>query len=184
MILPAFAQSPQPRWIADVRTGCRISDLFPDPGETVNWTGACLNGIAQGRGVLEWFQNGKPNGRYEGEVREGKLDGQGVFTWPDGQRYEGEFRDGRRDGHGILVDFNGNRYEGEWHNDKLNGPGVAVDIHTGARYEGEFRDDKAHGFGTFWRPSGTVYRGTWKDGCFKQGEEVAAVGKTPADCGF
>jgi hypothetical protein len=36
------------------------------------------------------------------------MDGQGVFTWPDLRKYQGEYRDDKKDGFGIfewLVDF-------------------------------------------------------------------------------
>jgi len=31
---------------------------------------------------------------YEGEFKDGKYDGQGTYTWPDGRKYVGEWLDG------------------------------------------------------------------------------------------
>ena len=56
-----------------------------------------------------------PDGaRYEGEIRDGKAHGQGVFTFPDGARYEGEVRDGKAHGQGVFTFPDGARYEGVW----------------------------------------------------------------------
>ena len=99
----AFAQSLQPGWIADPRSGCRVWNGSPKPSETIAWSGGCANGLAQGRGVLQWYQAGKPNGRYEGEFRDGKENGRGVATWASGNRYEGEWRDGKAHGLGVYT---------------------------------------------------------------------------------
>ncbi len=31
---------------------------------------------------------------YEGELKDGKYDGQGTYTWSDGRKYVGEWKDG------------------------------------------------------------------------------------------
>ena len=50
-----------------------------------------------------------PNGgRYDGEWREGLVNGHGVYTWPVGRKYDGEWKDGKRDGQGRITDA-------EWH---------------------------------------------------------------------
>jgi len=33
--------------------------------------------------------------------------------------YEGEYADGKRNGHGVLTTPDGERVEGEWRNDRL-----------------------------------------------------------------
>src|SRR5580692_889695 len=64
--LPASAPSPQPGWIADTRTGCRVWNPFQVPNESVMWTGACQNGFAQGQAVMQWFLGDTRTERYEG----------------------------------------------------------------------------------------------------------------------
>ena len=41
--------------------------------------------------------------RYEGEWRNGKYEGKGIYYWNDGDRYEGEFRNGKAEGKGIYY---------------------------------------------------------------------------------
>ena len=38
--------------------------------------------------------------RYEGEFVEGKMHGEGTFTWPDGTSYVGQFSNGQMTGEG------------------------------------------------------------------------------------
>ena len=38
--------------------------------------------------------------RYVGEFVEGKMHGEGTFTWPDGTSYEGQFSNGQMTGEG------------------------------------------------------------------------------------
>jgi hypothetical protein len=135
---PDFAQPLQPGWIADAKTGCRIWNPRPKPNESVTWSGACQSGLAQGRGVEQWFESGQPANRIEGELRDGKLS-RGIAIYPNGDRYDGEFLDGRRNGRGVYTSANGDRYEGEWRDDRRNGRGV-YNSANGNRYEGEWRD--------------------------------------------
>ncbi len=158
--LPAAAQAPQEGWIADARTGCRVWNPRPLPNETITWTGLCVGGLAQGRGVVQWFKDGKPGGRNEGEYRDGKRAGRGVYSAADGSSYEGEFRDGKESGRGVIT----------WP--------------SGKRYEGQLNDNKANGHGKYVSDNGTVYEGTWSNGCFRQGNRRAWVGATAEECGF
>ena len=41
--------------------------------------------------------------RYEGDFRDDKRTGRGIFTWPDGDHYDGDFIDGKRHGRGIFT---------------------------------------------------------------------------------
>ena len=111
--LPAWAQTPKGGWIADPHTGCRVWDASPEPNETITWSGSCKDGLAQGRGTLQWVQNGTPLERDEGEWRDGKLNGHGTEVFPDGTRFDGEWRDGKSNGVGQLVGPRGT-YKGVW----------------------------------------------------------------------
>jgi len=67
-------------WIADQRTKCRVWNSSPKPpNESVIWSGACENGLAQGRGTLEWFRDDKSVEVDQGEWRDGKRNGHGIY---------------------------------------------------------------------------------------------------------
>ncbi|HEV8014384.1 MAG TPA: hypothetical protein VGP48_02565 [Stellaceae bacterium] len=94
------AQTP-PGWIADTKTGCKIWNPAPQPHEAVHWSGRCKGGYAEGKGTLQWTENGRP-----------------------GDRYDGEYQAGKRNGHGVVTEGNGTRVEGDWQNDELLQMGV------------------------------------------------------------
>jgi len=97
-----------PSWIADPKTGCKIWNPAPQPHESIQWSGHCTDGLAQGEGTLQWIENGKK-----------------------GDRYVGEYQDGKRNGHGIVTDTHGNRVEGDWRDDELLQMGVnEIDFRT------------------------------------------------------
>ena len=89
----SLPESPAPRWLADPKTGCKVWDPAPEPKEAVHWSGPCKNGLADGRGTLQWTLNGKPSDSYEGEYRAGKRNGHGVVTFRGGEKIEGDWRD-------------------------------------------------------------------------------------------
>lgn len=115
----AAGQAPSsspPGWIADPRTGCKVWNAGPLPGESVSWSGGCVAGLATGTGTLQWFKDGKPAGRYDGQYRAGKQNGRGTFLFVSGNRYEGEWRDGKPDGEGTKTNADGRVFSGTWAN--------------------------------------------------------------------
>lgn len=125
--LAATAALAQGRWQEyENKAGCAVWNPRPEPNETVTWSGDCARGQAQGYGVEIWrsVEDGKRReSRYVGTMRDGKKEGKGVFTHPDGSRYEGEYKNGRRHGRGTAVFANGDRCEGEWREGRLLGTG-------------------------------------------------------------
>ena len=63
------------------------------------------------------------------------------------QRYEGEFKNGKKSGFGVYFYNNGNKYFGEWQNDDYNGEGTLVN-RNGAIYKGKFKMGAKWGIGT------------------------------------
>jgi hypothetical protein len=142
-------------WILDTGAGCKVWNPHPQPNETLRWSGACPNGMAQGRGAVQWSKGNLPFETDEGEWREGRQSGFGTQVWPTG-RYDGELVDGEPNGRGVLIV-------------------------QGVRYDGALRNGKPNGFGTLTNMSGT-FRGTWKDGCLQDQKQKAAFGVPLSAC--
>ena len=170
-------------WIADVGTGCKVWNSNPSPGESIKWSGPCSHDLASGKGTLQWYINGRLNGRDEGDFIDGKQTGKvasinpngnrfeanfvdgnqvgkGVLTYANGDRYEGDFVDGIQTGHGVKTYANGDRYEGNFTGGNITGKGVYV-WHNGDRYEGDFVDGKMEGYGELTFKIGQINHGIW-----------------------
>ncbi len=101
-------------------------------------------------------------GYYEGEVKNGKPNGKGVFYSNSGTVYEGECVNGKKHGQGTMFWPSGDVYSGGWKNDLKCGFGT-YDWPCGEKYVGEWNDDKFHGYGTYYYESGNRYEGEWKN---------------------
>ena len=71
-----------------------------------------------------------------------------VKTYNNG-KYEGEFKNGKKEGIGIYYFNNGGRYEGEWKNDVQEGKGKDY-FDNGDRYEGDFKNGLSEGKGIYY----------------------------------
>lgn len=185
VVVSSFAQAPSPEsWIDDSRTGCKVRNPAPQPRESITWSGACPNGVAEGNGVLQWFDDGRPTDRYEGDLKDGWENGRGIATSTlMTDRYEGDWRDGWRHGQGVYAFANGDRYDGDWVEGLRTGRGTMVWA-DGARYEGEWLDSKPNGQGVYVDAANARFSGNWSQGCFQEGSRKLAVIATARDCGF
>lgn len=141
--LPA---NPDAGWLADDK-GCKVVNAHPKPDETVIWNGACVDGWADGEGVVQWFSKGQSGQHYSGSVKRGIYDGQGSLRmvdaseytghfvhgllqgfakaqWPNGNRYEGDFLDGERTGHATILWADGGTYTGDVVKGRPDGHGI------------------------------------------------------------
>lgn len=202
---PAAAPTPlaapgQPGW-SPAGNACFVWNQNPNQGETVTWSGACENQRVTGKGALVW-QEGTTQQRYDGEMRDGKLNGHGIYSFSNGDRYEGDFRDDEFDGTGTLL-AGGDRYDGGWRAGKKTGKGVLT-MSNGTRLEGEFKDDTMDGEGIITLADGSQYAGTlsrglpngqgtltgprgrfagtWANGCFKGTPGGVSLLVDPASC--
>jgi hypothetical protein len=142
----AAAADDDAKFIKD-QNGCKVVNPNPRAEETITWTGKCgSDGYTQGSGVLQWYQSGVADEKYEGEMSHGYAEGKGVQTMIDGGRYEGEFKESRQHGEGTYYGPDGSVFKGSWQDGKPHGPGV---LRT---------------------PEGKVIRGEWENGTFKGGD--------------
>ena len=59
------------------------------------------------------------NFRYEGDWVDGLKQGQGVYTFGNGDTFEGTYENNRRHGPGFLKKIDGEHREENWKEDKL-----------------------------------------------------------------
>ncbi|HTR85148.1 MAG TPA: hypothetical protein VMI56_11775 [Reyranella sp.] len=154
-----LAQKP-PGWMDVGKGSCAVWNASPRPGDSANWNGGCVAGHINGTGTLQWLQEGRPTDRYQGEIRDGMMDGRGTYLWADGDRYVGQFHANLRNGRGVMSFVNGDRYDGD------------------------YRDGRPNGQGTHRTSDGRFFTGTWTNGCFRQGTRWDTVAVTPKECGF
>ena len=130
---PALAQEKADAgWIEAAATGCRIWNAQPAPLESVTWSGGCVDGKAEGPGVLQWYVAGAPDDRYEGEMHGGRLHGHLAVSYANGDRFEGEWRRDRPNGPGTFV-RNGWRVSGSWTNGCLEQDGRRYRVNVSAK---------------------------------------------------
>ena len=81
----------KPDWITATNQPCKVWNPNPQPdaNEVVTWTGECKDGFASGEGHLRWEVNGKLDAEYDGRYLNGKRNGHGVLTLPNGRKIEG-----------------------------------------------------------------------------------------------
>jgi hypothetical protein len=129
---------------------------------------------------------------YEGETSEGKPNGQGTVTGPNGTHQQGEWREGNlyrlsgkwvapdgtievgtwnRDGTpsgGTITWTDGREYKGDWkvvegQTELPDGRGE-MKWPDGRIYVGRFRDGTMEGMGKMTYPDGKIELGVWKQG--------------------
>ena len=69
-------------WIHDRQSGCAVWNPAPQPGETIEWSGACADERASGYGILTWMRNGIGTETAKGNFAAGKLEGPVVGSGP------------------------------------------------------------------------------------------------------
>jgi len=64
--------------------------------------------------VWKGFGEKDINPEYKGDVENGKPNGQGIDTFPDGSKYVGEWKNGKHHGQGTYTFHDGVKWEGVW----------------------------------------------------------------------
>jgi hypothetical protein len=116
-------------WLLDTELGCRMWDWHPAPGDDVTWSGACSSDGKVGRGVVQWYEHGRPIDRFEGEFVAGRRQGYGRYFWNESEWFVGFYKDGVPDGPGTAV-IAGELFYGAWQRGCLRRGGKVVAINV------------------------------------------------------
>lgn len=186
-----------PGWTRDRMTGCRIWKGDVDPAIALTWSGPCVEGVAAGEGILEWWSSRRPHvppilyARYEGRLLNGRRDGPGLYVTRYGFREQGEWRDDRFD---SGTRFIAERYEAHDIEESIAGGaafhGVLIQRafadRLAGRYEGGWGEPRRvpDGQGTYVSSDGTILAGIWERGCLRvAGQHTRSLVTRPEDCG-
>jgi hypothetical protein len=123
------------------------------------YKGQLKDGKMHGEGIMQYV-NGD---RYEGYWEDGKFHGIGIYTWANRSSYVGEWKDGKMHGQGKYTFADGIYYVGQFKDGKFHGIGIRQ-YANGDSYDGEWKDGKYHGEGTYTWANGSSRKGEWKDG--------------------
>ena len=122
--------------------------------------GETLYGWETSSGIqLRGFGDKDIHPQYKGDTENGKPNGLGIMTFPDGRKYVGEYKNGEKHGHGTFTFPSGYKYEGEykvgkmWNVKKYNKDG---------KYVGEYKNGEVWN-GIVYDKNGNI-RGTWVNG--------------------
>ena len=102
-------------WLMDTALGCRMWDWHPFPDDDATWSGACSAGKKVGRGVVQWYEHGRPIDRFEGTFVAGRRQGLGRYAWNGTDWYEGRYEDDLPNGPGAARIAN-EMFVGQWKN--------------------------------------------------------------------
>lgn len=149
LLFMSLAASGQENWLVDNK-GCKVFNPYPRKREAVEWTGDCIDGVANGYGQLTWLLNGKKtNNVYTGIMINGRPEGKG--------KYE-------------TVTIIPQIFEGEFHNGELSsGKIVSYFKNDTVIYVGDIKNWKANGIGVMHFSDRVWFKGTFKDDYFKEG---------------
>lgn len=187
LLTAPFALLSPPRWV-EAAENCEVRNRYGGrewrraKTTSVTWTGPCVDGRAQGLGVLEWFRDGVLTVRYSGQMEGGRITGRGELT-ESGTRYEGTWKDGDlREGmatysgglrysgkwdrgdwtRGVLTAPGGYRLEERWYRKQLTGKNIARGPQ--GQYEGNWAEGAPEGMGVFVTSDGRRFEGKWRNG--------------------
>jgi hypothetical protein len=136
--------------------------------------GNFLSKVKEGKGKYIWSPNGLHSGTfYEGDWKDGRMEGKGKEFFPNGNSFDGDFINNRFDGKGKFRWSGsgpqaGRIYIGDFKAGKRDGKGKEI-LANGDIYQGDFKDDYWNGKGVYTYSKrgsngGRSYCGYWKGG--------------------
>lgn len=151
--------------------------------EDSNIQTGCISGDCEdGNGVFAYADGSK----FDGDFKNGELNGQGTWYFPNGDKYVGTFKDNYSHGQGVLFNADGTKMTGQWIEGEYKGDveliakegegcilgdcrnGIGTYVYEGAeaKYIGAFKNNMADGQGTCYYSNGERYEGQWSNGSF------------------
>ena len=123
----------------------------------IKYVGNFSKNLPNQKGTLYNFVD---NSIYEGDIVDGKKEGQGILKFNDGTVYEGSFVNDKYEGFGKLLFKNGCKYEGNFSDNMMNGKGKYI-YTDGKEYNGDFQMGFKHGFGRLSWNDNKYFEGYW-----------------------
>jgi hypothetical protein len=143
-------------------------------------------GPVNGQGRLIWRIKGKPAydpssifAQFRGAMKDGRPEGYGTYFDHSGLAYEGEWKNGVMEGQGTLRLSSADQYVGQFRAGKANGTGRYIDV-TGEIFDGQFIDGLREGRGTTTLPNGSTYRSAWSGGQETEGSRSVRLSQVGA----
>ena len=133
----------------------------------ISWDRPCKEGnwlydTQTGCRMWDWHPDPRDKAVWSGTCPNGRQEGRGILQWYEHgeaiDRFEGTFSNGKREGHGVYQWNATDRFEGSYLNDVPNGQGTAS-------------------------LAGETFSGDWRNGCFRKGTRVVAIGVPRTSCG-
>ena len=139
-------------------------ETFKNGALESSYEGEIKNYKANGIGKKSWGNSTEWAGHtYVGAFRDGKRNGDGIYTWPHGEVYNGRWENNNREGYGFVKYANGNAYYGYHENGKRSGAGQ-FNYANGDVYIGRFEEGKLDNLGVMYKKNGNHYAGWFKNG--------------------
>lgn len=126
--------------------------------EIGDYYGYIKDGKPSRRGILKY----KDGSVYDGEWKNGKYDGEGVFSCLE-YTYKGNFLNNYPNGNGSILFYDYSSYVGSWKDGMANGQGV-MKFSNGDVYNGEWLSNEFNGNGTYMFSTGDIYIGGFANG--------------------
>ena len=119
---------------------CNI--IFAEGSKWGSYTGELYENQPDGNGLFTYYLDDGSSCTYDGEFKNGRMEGFGMMTFEDGTKYVGQFASGILDGYASIYNPDGYMIKkGNFVSGKLNGIATIYDNYGQEIYEGRFISD-------------------------------------------
>lgn len=89
-----YCQEGTGRFFRDAKTGCQVWLRHDANEDSISWAGGCSNNLAEGKGVMTGYSHGEAITKYNGAMKNGRFQGQGIYSLPNHMVQKGNFNEG------------------------------------------------------------------------------------------